>query len=384
MIPWWFTQFSDDEIQAFAGAVRKKKITQGSICLELEKNIASFLKVPYAALTSSCSGALFCSLIALGIKPGDEVILPAHTFIAAANAVHLLGAKVVLADVLPDFPLLDPENIPALISESTRAVIAVNLNGRCVDIQKIRCAIQQGLQKKNLKNKIRIIEDSAQSFASKDNFGRYAGTRADIGVFSMGITKLFSTGEGGFAVTSDPGTDQKIREARNHGSVALKKNSFVNPGFNLRLTDMMASVGLAQFAKINDKINRLIELYSLYESGIADLKSIRLIRTDIEKGQIPLWIEIMTPARDQLGSFLEKHGIQTKAFHPCLSFSTHLFNHETTVRQDKGSFINSSRFASQGLVLPSGPDQSNEDIMKVISVIREFDINQCQTNLTEE
>lgn len=370
MIPWWFTQFSDDEIAAFTNAVKNRKITQGSLCLELEKKISDFLNIPFTSLTSSCSGALLCSLIALKIKPGDEVILPAHTFIAAANAVNLIGAQVVLADVLPDYPLIDPDKLPALITPKTKAVIVMNLNGRCVDIVKIRSSIDMESKKRGLKTIIPIIEDSAQSFASKDKAGLFAGTRADIGVFSLGITKLFSTGEGGFAVTNNPDIDQGLKQARNHGSVALKKNCFTNPGFNLRLTDLMASVGLVQFLKIEDKIKKLQKLYNQYESAIKKLKNIRLIKTDIDSGEIPLWIEVLCVKRNALSSYLESQGIQTKAFHPCLSYSKHLFTSPAPIQ---GSFVNSALFATQGLVLPSGPDQYSDDIIKVISALKEFD-----------
>jgi dTDP-4-amino-4,6-dideoxygalactose transaminase len=363
-IPWWFTCFDEKEINAFANAVKAKKITQGSVCKKLENKISSYLDIQCAALTSSCSSAILCSLIAIGIKPFDEVIIPAHTFIAAANAVNILGAKVVLCKVKKDFPLIDPADAVDCITDKTKAIIAVNLNGRCADTDSIIKMI------KKFKKKIYLIEDSAQSFGSRDSQNRFAGTRGDIGVFSMGITKLFSTGEGGFAVTNDIDIDCKIRKARNHGSIAIKKNKFHERGFNLRLTDLMASVGLAQFSKIKNKINKLNRIYEIYEKGISDLKSLNLLKSQIPL-QIPLWIEVICQNRPKVISLLKKIKVQTKAFHPCLSESIHLFDKITIKR----TYVNSHFFAEKGLILPSGPDQKKSDIKKIIEILKENDKN---------
>ena len=239
-IPWWRTSFGEEEVQAIAEAIRAEHITMGPITAELEKKLAEALGVPYAVVTTSGSVALLMALIALGIEPGDEVILPNRTFVATAHAVVLLGAKVVLVDVRQDIPVLDVTQLRAKITPRTKAIMPVHLCGRGGDLEELlRIAKEHGLL---------VVEDACQAIFSRGEQG-YLGTRSDAGCYSLGITKLIGTGQGGLVVTRDVETYQKLRLVRNHGVADVFKADFNLLGFNFKFTDMMAALGLVQLGR---------------------------------------------------------------------------------------------------------------------------------------
>lgn len=353
-IPWWRTDLGDAEVDAVTRAIRERHVNHGPVCGELEARLAEVLSVPHVTVTTSGSISLLLSLLACGVGPGDEVIIPAATFIAPAHAALLLGAKVRLVDVLPDRPLIDPRAVGAALSSRTKAVVAVHLNGRACDIDAIRTAVSG--------SGARVIEDGAQALQSRGPRG-WLGTRSDLGAFSMGVTKLITTGEGGFVVTTDAAMHERLTKLRNHGVLAIADNVFDDLGCNFRLTDMQAAVGLAQLKQLPEKTAALRRLYRLYADGLKDVPGIDLLEVHVDDGELPLWAEVVCERRDEVRSQLAARGIGAKAFHPALSRSAHL---------DGGEYPNAERFASTGLTLPSGPNQREEDVREVVAALREI------------
>src|SRR3989338_9636586 len=169
---WWNIEFGDEEADATSLAIRMKNISQGKLTLEFEQKLAEILEVPYVVCTTSGSMALLMAYMALGIKPGDEIIIPNRTFIATAHAAMLLGAKGVLVDARPDLPTMDVSQLEREVTARTRAIMPVHLNGRAVDMTAVnQVAKEYGLL---------VVEDAAQALFSRNADG-FLGTQSDAG-----------------------------------------------------------------------------------------------------------------------------------------------------------------------------------------------------------
>ena len=355
LIPWWRTDLGDAEILGLTAAIRGRHINRGPLCEELERRLAEMLGVPHVVVTTSGSVALLMSLLACGVEPGDEVIMPAGAFIAGAHAALLIGAKIRLVDVCAGRPLIDADLIEPAITGRTKVILPVHLNGTACDTVAIReVAGRHG---------VKVIEDAAQAFTSRGPDGTL-GTLADAGAFSMGITKLITTGEGGFIATADEEIDAKLRKLRNHGALVLADNVFDEFGLNFRFNDMLAAVALAQLDKLSEKTEALKRIRAFYCERLAGLAYIRLIDVRVDEGEVPLWTEAVCAERDKVVALLRDRGIGAKPFHPCLAESPHL--------DATGDFPNAVHFAEHGLFLPSGPDQPQENLTRTADALHDI------------
>lgn len=354
-ISWWRTDFGQAEIDNLREAICKEMVSQGSLTEKFEKEIARNLGVPFAVVTTSGSVSLLMSLLAIGIKAGDEVIVPNRTWIATAHAVLFAGAKVVLVDVEKDIPLIDAKQIRKKITSKTKAIIPVHLNGRSVEME----TIEQIAKQYNLK----IIEDACQAFYSKNKHG-FLGTQSILGCFSLGVTKLISTGQGGVIVTKDQEFYEKLKLLRNHGVVDNFTDTWNQLGFNFKFTDLLAAVGLAQINRVKDRVEHVLELYKRYAEALEDLSFLKLIPVDFVEGEIPLYVEAISPVREKLCQFLNSSGIQCRPLPPNLDISGYIPNDHR--------FPNSKLFAEQGFYLPCGPAQPLATVEIVRKALKSF------------
>ena len=354
-IPWWRTTFGETEIAGVSASIRNEHISQGPVTAELESKIAAAIDVPYALCTTSGSVALLLAMMTLGIKRGDEVILPNRTWIATAHAPLILGAKVVLVDVRPDIPVMDVSQVRKKITSRTRAIVPVHLCGRSVDMDDIRkIAKERG---------ILVIEDSCQAFFSRNSRG-YLGTQSDAGCLSMGMTKLISTGQGGVVVMRDRKIYERMKLVRNHGVIDSFDPTYSRISCNLRFTDVLAAIGLAQLKRVPDRLKHIRAVYDKYEAGLRDLPFARLIPVKVRDGEVPLYVEILSRKRKELMAFLRARGIDVRPFLPDLCMAPYLRTRE--------KFPNSRVFCGQGFFLPSGPGQPLANVKRVIVTLREF------------
>lgn len=351
-VPWWKTDLGETEIAAVTRAIRERHVHHGPVCRELEAALARRLGVPHVVATTSGSVALLLAMLACGVGPGDEVVVPALTFIAPAHAALLLGAQVRLVDVGPERPLLDVTALESVVTERTRAVVVVHLNGRAADVAGVRRVAERA--------GARVIEDCAQALGSRGPAG-WLGREGDVAAYSLGITKLITTGEGGFVVVRDAELHDRLVRVRNHGVHAIADNVFDGIGSNFRLTDMQAAVGLAQLARMDDRIAGVRRVYDFYRQRLAATPWIELLEVRTGAGELPLWAEALCPQRDAVLAALRAHGVETRAFHPCLAASPHL--------HAAGAFPNASSFAARGLTLPSGPDQSEDNLEATVAAL---------------
>lgn len=356
-IPYWYTKLGETEAKAVANAIAEGRLSQGGVSQAFETELADYLGVAHVVTTTSGTSALHLAAVGLGIGHGDEVIMPDRTFIATAHAVLMTGASVKLVDVLPDRTTIDAAKIEAAITPKTKAILPVHLNGNACDMPEIRrIAERHGLL---------VFEDAAQAFGSRTSEG-YLGTLSDIGCFSLGVTKLITTGQGGFVATNDAERAERMRRYRSHGVSDTYQADYKNFGFNLRLTDLQASIGRVQFTKVPGKIKAHLRFHAAYKAALADLPFVRLLDVNQADGNVPLWAEALVADRDQAIALLEKRNIQARPFLPNLSLSPHLG------KWNDDDFPNSQYFAKHGLFLPSGPDMPIEHVERVAQALREI------------
>jgi len=307
--------------------------------------------------TTSGSDALLLSLWAADIRPGDEVLVPNRTWIATAHSVLLLGAVPIIVDTHIDSPIVSLVDLERKVSERTKAVIPVHMNGRDAHIDDV---VKFG-QAYDLK----VIEDAAQALGSRDSTGTLLGTKSLAGCFSLSVAKVISSGQGGFIASNDDDFAAQLRLMRTHGveNVAEPKN-WNRPGFNFRFTDVLASIGLEQLKKVESRLSRLREIYNRYEIGMRDLAHVRMIPLNLDGGEVGPYIEILSNDRESLVRHLLGEGIETRKFYPDLDTA----NYFSSARENPNSRI----FGSDGLYLPSGPSLTNDSIDSVLSALASF------------
>ncbi|HLC74393.1 MAG TPA: DegT/DnrJ/EryC1/StrS family aminotransferase [Candidatus Nanoarchaeia archaeon] len=351
-ISWWRISFGEQEIKKIRESIEGEHISQGAVTEQFEREVAQQLGMPYALATTSGSIALLLSLMAHDIGPGDEVIVPNRTWIATANAPHILGAKVVLSDVLPDEPSMDMDDVEKKITSRTKAIIPVHLNGRSCDMRKLNSIAKA--------NNIKIIEDACQALFSR-NSGGYMGTQSEVGCFSFATTKMISTAQGGMIVTHDEKLYKKMKLLRWHGAGDNIHPVYRMASCNFKFTDIQASLGLVQLSQKKEKIHHMIELYKMYREGLENIPSVKLIEVDISQ-EIPIYVEVLAQKKQQLTEYLMSNSIQARPALPNVSSAPYL--------KCSDNFPNSDRFEQQGLFLPSGPAQPFENVETVLKALR--------------
>ena len=356
-INWWRTHFDETDINGLIHTLRNECVSMGPVTVEFEEAIAKQLNVPFVVATSSGSMALLMSMMVFNVGQSDEVIIPNRTWIAAAHAAKLLGAKVVLVDVEKNSPIIDANELEKFITPKTKAIVPTPLNGRSIDMQRIWQLAK--------KYHFHVIEDAAQGLMCRyrEN-NEYMGTKSDVGCFSLSVAKLIPTGQGGFIVTHDKSIYEKLISIRTHGVKDMVFCHFDRLGFNFRITDLQASLGITQLERIEQRIAAINRIYLEYERALLSIDCVKLIPVQLDKGEIPLYVEVLCSKRNLLVDFLNKRGIQVRPFYPNLNAAKYLSCH--------GSFPNAEYFASQGLVLPCGPAQSLENISLVIEALKDF------------
>ncbi|MDP3951069.1 DegT/DnrJ/EryC1/StrS aminotransferase family protein [Microbacterium sp.] len=255
-----------EEAEAVRAVLESGFLTQGPRAAEFEAAISSVTSTRYACAVSSATTGLHLSLVALGVEPGDEVIMPAFSFPATANAVAQQGAVPVFVDILPDTFNIDPALIEDAITSKTKAIMPVHAFGLVADMDPInRVASKYNLD---------VIEDAACALAGTYH-GKPAGSLGTAGVFSFHPRKIITTGEGGMITTNDPDMAQRLSVLRAHGAVRGELfMEFIDEGFNYRMSDVHAAIGLAQFPKLDMIVSRRRHLAEELSTLLADIDGV--------------------------------------------------------------------------------------------------------------
>lgn len=291
MLPW----LGEEESQALAGVIASGWVAQGPKVAEFERAFASAMEVSEAVAVSSCTTALQLALIVAGVGEGDEVIVPSFSFIATTNAVRYVGADPVFADVDPTSGNITAHDVERAITPRTRAVIAVDQGGMPVDLDAIRGVTDH--------RGIVVIEDAACGAGSRYK-GRPVGAGAALTAWSFHPRKILTTGEGGMLTTDDPAWATRARRLREHAmsvSAAERHKSILPPveaydevGYNFRMTDLQAAVGLVQLAKLPAIVARRREIAAHYRTAIEQIPGLRAV-ADPEDGESnfqSFWVEV--------------------------------------------------------------------------------------------
>lgn len=308
--PW----FDETEMTAAAEVVRSGQLCQGPKVAEFEAAFAEKLSARHAVAVANGSVALLVSLEAMGIAPGDEVIVPDMTFISTATSVMRLGAKPVLADInLTDYNL-DPGQVERLITPRTKALLPVHYAGQTADMA--------ALGEIARRHRLQILEDAAEAHLARFRGERYAGTIGDAGIFSFTPTKPMTTGEGGMIVTDDDELARRARLIRNFGDHG--KFHWDSMGFNYRLGEVAAAIGLCQLRKLDEIIARRREKARRYDEGFRGCESIitPTVRgpqdSNYQLYTIRLAVDRMRVDRDTIIAKLAERGVSTRLYYPAL------------------------------------------------------------------
>jgi dTDP-4-amino-4,6-dideoxygalactose transaminase len=340
--------------EAIETVMRHGRIVLGPEVGELERRVAARVGTKFAVGVGSGSDALIIALRALEIGPGDEVIVPALSFIATANAVSVVGASAVFAD-LDDDCNIDPVSIDALLTANTKAILPVHWTGRVADMDAILDIARA--------HGVPVIEDASQAFDSSRR-GSIAGSMGTIGCFSMNSMKVFaSLGEAGMMVMDDPDLYERCLALRYHGMV--NREYCVAIGQNSRLDTLQAAVLLVRLKSLQSNIESRRNIAAYYSDRLGSVVSVPIDRPD--ERQVYYTYTIRCDRRDELKAFLEMRGIEVKIQHPLL-----MPEHPAYRSRARGSWSNAERLIKDVLCLPCSERTSASDVHYVTEAVLAF------------
>ena len=338
--------------------------SKGEFIHRFEKEFARFCGTKYAISTSNGTAALHLAILSLGIKEGDEVILPDLTFVSCANAVRFSGATPVFTEVNKGSWTIDSDDLAKRISARTKAIIVVHLYGQPADLESIYTIVNKAPRT------IYVIEDCAEAHGAQIKIGnnwKRVGSIGDVGCFSFYGNKIITTGEGGMVVTNDKKRYEMIKILRNHGEDPKKKYYYKVIGYNYRMTNMQAAIGCAQLERVDQFISKKRKIAKSYDSLLKNIPGISIPKIFLWSKSVYWMYSILVDnpyplVRDDLVKFLRDRGVETRPFF----YPLHLL----PFYESQNTLPNSEYLSKHGLNLPSGLTLSNQDIKKVTNLIR--------------
>jgi perosamine synthetase len=329
-----------DELAEVANVLASGQLTMGPKVAELELEVARACEVEHAVAASSGTAALHLALLALGIGPGDEVIVPAYTFPATANVVTLVGARPVLVDVDPETMNIDPAKVE--LTPRTKAILAVHLFGRPARLEELP--------------DVTVIEDAAGALAARRG-DRACGGLGTLGCLSFHPRKIVTTGEGGAVTTNDARLAEAARGGRHHG---WRSDDMPEPGFNYRLSDILCAVGLPQLRRLGELHAARAQLAAAYEERLRDLP---VLPPRADEGDVHGWqaYVVQVDRRDEVLRGLRAQDIEaqigTYALHRLGAYRGH------------GSFTGADHAFERALALPFHSRLSEDDLDRVTEAL---------------
>ncbi len=353
MIPIARPQMGDDEKERVWEAMSAGSLAQGPRVREFEEGFAQLVGAAHAVATSSGTTALHLALLGYGVAEGDEVITVPFTFIASANSVLYTGARPVFVDIDEDDFTMDPGQIEAAITPRTRAVMPVSLYGQPARMDVITdIAMRNGLA---------VVEDAAQAHGAAIG-ERRSGTWG-AGAFSFYPTKNMTTGEGGMITTDDAELADKVRLLREHGMKVRYHHEMV--GYNFRMTDIGAAIGLAQLPKLPAANDRRRAIATRYD---AELRGVLTPRVRPDVTHVYHQYTIRVNRRDEFASRLAERGVGSGIYYP---IPVHRQKPFVALGYGDQTFPVTERLTEQVLSIPVHPSLSNDEVATVIGAVNE-------------
>lgn len=357
-IPQMEPSFDHREIKAVTdymesgGWIMEFKKTQ-----ELEKMICDFTGAKHCVMTINGTIALIIALLALELKPSDEILIPNLTMIASPNSAVLLGIKPIFIDIDPTNLCLDLSKAKKALNQKTKALMYVPLNGRSGNMKEVVNFCKA--------NKLFLVEDAAQALGSYYQ-NKHLGTFGDIGTLSFSVPKIITTGQGGALLTDNTKLYNKIQKIKNFGRATGGTDTHDTFGWNFKFTDIQAVIGIEQFKKLPKRIIRKRQIYNKYHSILKDIPQVKFINTDLSQ-TTPWFIDIYAQSPSNLAAYLEKKGIKTRRIYPAI-------NTQKIFRKQWKShpFPTSQKIARQGLWLPSSVKLTSQEISLIANSIKQY------------
>lgn len=365
-IPLFEIAWDGDDVKSVVDSVTRGSFwANGPYIGEFEQKLESYLGVDHAVVFNSGTSALSCALEAHGVRPGDEVIVPSFTFISTANAARIVGAEPRFVDIERERYGLDPEEVRDAINDDTAAIVPVHYSGapcRIHEIQEI--ARDHGIP---------VIEDAAEAFGTKAK-GEMAGSIGSSGMLSFCQNKVITTGEGGAIVTDDTELAHELELLRSHGRSSgeyfdsASSGDYVSLGYNFRMPDVAAALGVSQVEKVEDLIERRQTRAQWYIEQLSDVDSVR-VPNEPDNGRHVYQLFTVTlherVDRDRVIDLLAERGISSKVYfdpvHQSEYYTTHPANDsQLPVTED---------VANRVLSLPMSADFSRETVERVSDAV---------------
>lgn len=331
--------------------------SKGEFIGRFESGFLDFIDARHA--TTVCNGtvAIHLALVALGIGPGDEIIVPTLTYIASVNTIIQAGAKPVFVDSLEQSWQIDPEDVRRKITPNTKAIMVVHLYGLPCDMDAITAVCEQ--------YNLFLVEDCAEAFGSRYK-GKHVGTFGDVATFSFFGNKTITTGEGGMVVAKDKHVIEKAYHLKNQGVSAVREYWHDEMAYNYRMTNVCAAIGLAQLENASGIIAKKRQIAEWYHAGLSDLPL--KTHNELVNTEHSFWMcSIMLDNaffRDPLRGYLKQAGVETRP----VFFPAHTMPHCAT----QESFPVAESLSARGINLPSYPGLSRHDCDLIIDTIHQY------------
>ncbi|MGE5790045.1 MAG: DegT/DnrJ/EryC1/StrS family aminotransferase [Syntrophaceae bacterium] len=332
-------------------------LNEGDVTARFEQKLADFLGVRHCVAVTSGTAALTLALMALGIGQGDEVIVPDFTFIATANAVRLAGADVKLVDIEPARFTMDAEKVLQAIGRRTKAILAVDVNGRGASYEDLETiAAQKGLY---------LLCDSAEALGSRYR-DRYLGTFGDAGCFSFSANKTITTGQGGLIATADTEVYHRLLELKDQGRRTRGTGGDdLHPvmGYNFKFTNLQAAVGLAQLEKLRERLDHARWREERYIQRLGNQPRWGLPSRNNQEGEVTQWTDLLADDRKSIEAAFRQAGIGYRCF-------WHPLHRQGPYAADDADFATSIETSQKGLWLPSSFSLTEEQVDRTAEVLR--------------
>jgi perosamine synthetase len=354
-LSWWEPSFGEEEAQAVADVVRSGYVNEGPETSRFTADVSALLGSRFVVATNSGTVALFLALRACGVRPGDEVLIPDLTFIATANAVILAGAVPVCVDIREQDLNIDPALVEEALTPATRAIMPVHVNGRAADMEALRAIAER--------HGLALVEDAAEALGSRVGDAAL-GTLGDAGGISLAPTKMITSGQGGLVLTDDEAVYEKVVRLKDHGRLKRSWNYHPEVGFNFKYSDIYAAIASRQMQRLEARLERARHQFRFYVERLAGLPGIRFLETDIDGGQVPLWVDALVDDAPGLIEHLAASDIDCRPFWPAI--------HTQPGYRSAGACPVSARVSRQGVWFPSGAGKEESDLDRVCAAAAQF------------
>jgi perosamine synthetase len=358
MIPVYQPWITEKEKQYVEEALASTWISsKGAFLDRFEREFAAYVGAEHGVAAANGTVALHLAFSALGIGPGDEVIVPTLTYVASVNAIAYTGATPVFVDSEPDHWALDPKAIERTITPRTKAIEVVHLYGYPADMDPIIEVARR--------HSLAIVEDAAEAHGAAYK-GRRVGALGTVGVFSFFGNKIVTTGEGGMLVTNDHGLAERARHLRGQGVSPTRTYWHDVLGFNYRLTNVAAAIGCAQLERIDETLAAKVRLAHLYRRHLSGVEGVAF-QDDAPWAKPVYWMNCILvdqSVRDPLRAFLAREGVETRPFfYPA---------HTLPMYETERHYPVAERLAAAGINLPSHPTLRDDQVAHICGLIRDF------------